>query len=470
METINTGSGFVKPGFESVRDKFYAAFESGRLHCAQLCVYVGNEVVVDLVNDTTAATNDNNNSPYDEDSLQVVFSSSKVFTAVAVALMVENGYLKYSDRIVDIWPEFGTGSGHDTKDKLTVADLMRHQAGLTRINTKFEIEDFFTENLTKNFVGKVLAEAQMDKAHLEEDGTVRRHYHYFTRGYFANEVCRRADPSGRTIGQILKDSFSNLGIDAHVGLKEGSDVWLRVRNLLVPSIKSIAGMVWNNKATVAKLFRQMVYSYPELVLLPRREAGKAHFQDYFGPLAGVFKPSVCPVTVRDDATKERVTLGPLTIDKFLNSHDYKRAEQPGANGIASARGLAKLAAFLANKGGLEGHGRLMTEATWDVMHDKEVTVPEEELGGFRTQFSQGGVNHFHNYFDDQPMEEKFKVGREGYIGWMGFGGSVCQYHTELKIGFGYAPLDFLYYDPANTTGACLQGGVVKCVKRMQQQS
>ena len=160
-------------------------------------------------------------------------------------------------------------------------------------------------------------------------------------------------------------------------------------------------------------------------------------------------------------------MGPLTLDKFFNSHDYKRAEQPGANGIASARGLAKLAAFMANKGKLEGSGRLMTEATWDVMHDKEVTVPEEELGGFRTQFSQGGVNHFHNYFDDQPMEEKFKGGREGYIGWMGFGGSVCQYHTELKIGFGYAPLDFLYYDPANTTGASLQGEVVKCVKQLQ---
>ena len=72
-------------------------------------------MVIDLVHDTTPGlpelgnkSEDNNNArAYDEDALQVVFSSSKVFTSVAMALMVEKGWLKYSDRVVDIWPEFG---------------------------------------------------------------------------------------------------------------------------------------------------------------------------------------------------------------------------------------------------------------------------------------------------------------------------------------------------------------------------
>ena len=78
-------------------------------------MYVGEELVIDLVHDTTPGlpelgnkSEDNNNArAYDEDALQVVFSSSKVFTSVAMALMVEKGWLKYSDRVVDIWPEFG---------------------------------------------------------------------------------------------------------------------------------------------------------------------------------------------------------------------------------------------------------------------------------------------------------------------------------------------------------------------------
>ena len=42
-------------------------------------------------------------------------------------------------------------------------------------------------------------------------------------------------------------------------------------------------------------------------------------------------------------------------------------------------------------------------------------------------FPQGGVNKF---------EESEKAGRDGYMGWMGFGGSVFQWHPELAIGGG----------------------------------
>ena len=32
-------------------------------------------------------------------------------------------------------------------------------------------------------------------------------------------------------------------------------------------------------------------------------------------------------------------------------------------------------------------------------------------------------------------------GREGYVGWSGYGGSVMQWNPTLKIGFGYVPFD-----------------------------
>ena len=54
-------------------------------------------------------------------------------------------------------------------------------------------------------------------------------------------------------------------------------------------------------------------------------------------------------------------------------------------------------------------------------------------------------------------------GREGFIGWMGFGGSVMQWHPELKIGFGYVPFDLNILDRKNVRGAELQRIVKECV-------
>ena len=41
---------------------------------------------------------------------------------------------------------------------------------------------------------------------------------------------------------------------------------------------------------------------------------------------------------------------------------------------------------------------------------------------------------------------------EGWIGWMGFGGSIFQWHPEEKISFGYVPFDFVLLDMANKSG------------------
>ena len=46
-------------------------------------------------------------------------------------------------------------------------------------------------------------------------------------------------------------------------------------------------------------------------------------------------------------------------------------------------------------------------------------------------------------------------GREGFIGQMGFGGSVIQWHPELEIGFGYLPSDLNILDRRNVRGALL---------------
>ena len=39
--------------------------------------------------------------------------------------------------------------------------------------------------------------------------------------------------------------------------------------------------------------------------------------------------------------------------------------------------------------------------------------------------------------------------RNGFIGWAGLGGSVFQWHPELKIGFAFVPTCLHWFDVAN---------------------
>ena len=82
--------GSVSPGFEAVRDAFEAMMRTGCDTRAQLCVYAGEERVVDLW--ATAA--DVDDEAFGPDSLVNVFSSTKSITAIVVAKMVDDGLLE----------------------------------------------------------------------------------------------------------------------------------------------------------------------------------------------------------------------------------------------------------------------------------------------------------------------------------------------------------------------------------------
>lgn len=62
---------------------------------------------------------------YTSDSLQCIYSSGKNVEAIAMAMFVSRGVVKYSDLVAKIWPEFGTNG----KEGIMVADVMRHGGG-----------------------------------------------------------------------------------------------------------------------------------------------------------------------------------------------------------------------------------------------------------------------------------------------------------------------------------------------------
>lgn len=114
---------------------------------------------------------------------------------------------------------------------------------------------------------------------------------------------------------------------------------------------------------------------------PRYERGLWSYSELL-PSRDTFKP-IAPVSVRRNG--KDIALGATSVDTVLNSPEMVGSEHPGFNGVASARALAKLAAWMAKKGqALDGGSTaLMSEQAWEQMHADAKLNADSEIGGFR---------------------------------------------------------------------------------------
>ncbi|MEM7019934.1 MAG: serine hydrolase domain-containing protein [Pseudomonadota bacterium] len=415
--------GTVAPGFESVKALYEHNMRTLKERNTQLCIYVGEEKVVDL---WASAIGDADFSP---DKLANIFSSGKSFEAIAMAALAGQGLLDYSAKITEYWPEFGAHG----KDTLTVADMMRHEAGLAAFDQSFEPEDLLVESIKLNKVGQVI-ENQAAKFR-KGDGN-KREYHAATRGWVVNEVFRRIEPQGRTIGQFLRDEISSrLDADVFIGVHESE---LDRRSAVAPlgfgfylresfKPKFLGRRVERN---IFQLIRRMLQIMP---LMRNRSRPKAP-----APVKGMQNIAI------------------------VNGPMLASGESPSFNANCSARGLAKVAAAMAN-GGRLANQEVLNETAWAALHE----APIEANMGFNTTFTQGGVATFPpSTSASGAMDKALNQGREGFFGWMGLGGSIFQWHPEYKIGFGYVPTSLNILDFLNERGKTYQAEVLNCVRKL----
>lgn len=71
----------------------------------------------------------NNKLPVDENTLFGIASNSKAFTAAALGMLVDEGKLKWDDKVIDYIPEFRMYDPYVT-DAFTIRDLLTHRSGL----------------------------------------------------------------------------------------------------------------------------------------------------------------------------------------------------------------------------------------------------------------------------------------------------------------------------------------------------
>ncbi len=197
--------GQVAPGFEAVR----AAFADNFVHRHELggacCVYHRGQKVVDLWGGLrNAATGE----PWEEDTMVLVYSTTKGLAAMTLALAHSRGWLDYDERIARYWPEFAQAG----KERITVRQLLAHQAGLFA----------FAEQADMNVVADPdrLAAVLAQQRPVWEPGT-RQAYHAISLGYYEGELLRRIDPQNRSLGQFFQDEIATpLGLDFYIRLPE----------------------------------------------------------------------------------------------------------------------------------------------------------------------------------------------------------------------------------------------------------
>ena len=64
---------------------------------------------------------------------------------------------RYEDKVSKHWPEFGQNG----KEEVTIADVLRHEAGLPTLSEKINIQDCWKENIGNNRVGGVIEREAM---------------------------------------------------------------------------------------------------------------------------------------------------------------------------------------------------------------------------------------------------------------------------------------------------------------------
>jgi CubicO group peptidase (beta-lactamase class C family) len=370
-------SGVVEPGFERVRDAFEANFADHGEVGASACVYVDGQCVVDL-----AGGERTDGTPYDESTLQLVFSSTKGATAACAHLLAQRGELDLHAPVATYWPEFAARG----KGDVPVSWLLSHKVGLPDTEARLSYEQMLDWD--------TVAAALADSAPLWEPGT-QHGYHAVTYGWLVGEVVRRV--SGRSLGEFFAEEVAGpLGLEFWIGLPD--EQVDRVSKLIpmappegLPMMAAEEGTGGGDGSAPKGLIEML-----DMLLGPGNLAGRA--------LAAP---------------------GGASADQDVwNDPRTWAAQIPAANGITNARGLARMYAGLV--GEVDGV-RLLDEATLNAAIEPQVEGPDAVLV-FPIPFALGFMRHS----DMSPM-----LGGRSF-GHYGAGGSVGLADPERRIAVGYA--------------------------------
>ena len=270
---------------------FDQLFPGRRFGGGALAVYLHGEPVVDV---WTGYADRRGTEYWTADTGAMVWSVTKGLASTVIHRLADRGLIDYDAPVAEYWPEFGANG----KAEITVRDAMRHRAGLSQLNGVSR-----AELLDHQAMESRLAAASVNKALHGKPA-----YHALTYGWLMSGLARAITGKGMRvlIREELAESLNTDGL--HLG-RPPADSPTRAAQILVP---------------------QSTFSNPVFNFVAPRIAAL----QYSGVFGSMYFPGM-----------KAVVQGDIPL---LDS------EIPAANGVTTARGLAKLYGAIANGGRIDG--------------------------------------------------------------------------------------------------------------------
>lgn len=372
--------GVVSRGFEPVRRQLETLLRKGPGGAA-VCVYHRGRCVVDL----WGGVKDESGAPWLRDTMCVSYSTTKGVITTALHVLADRGLLDYDAPVARYWPEFAQAG----KGAITVRDVLTHRAGL--FNIRDLIDDARRLLDWDHMVGALAAAAPSP---VPPGATA---YQALTYGFLVGELIRRI--SGKPVPAFVADELAApLGLD---GLYVG--------------------------APASELHRaaRLIGSPARRARGPRDEAAfhaaRRRRQRVFGAVERGLRLLGHPV----DFDRAAAALAPHGISTFdFSSDEALAACIPAANGLFTARSLARLYAMLAAGGTLDGVRVLSPET---VARATEVQADGyDQVVVFKMRWRLG----YHRVGTFRGVAPR----AYGHFGWGGSGAWADPEH-QLSLGF-----------------------------------
>ena len=308
-------------------------------------------------------------TPWRRDTLVNVFSVGKALAGLCVLMLVSRGQLELDEPVARRWPAFAAAG----KERITVAELLSHRAGLAAIERQLAPEALYewTE----------VTEALAAQRPWWPPGSAHG-YHVHTFGFLAGELVRRV--GGESIGAFLR---REIALPLQAQLSFGLAAGLRARR---------AEYVFDGS-------------------LSARHAGARSRSGQGARVAGA---------PRDEHLYERAYMNPpgATGIGTVNTPAWMDAELPSANLHADARGVARVyAALLGGERALLG-GEVLARACSEASAGEDLVLGRPSRFGLGFQLTQ----------PERPLGPNPRS-----FGHFGAGGSLGFADPDAGIAFAY---------------------------------
>jgi CubicO group peptidase (beta-lactamase class C family) len=289
--------GAADPHFACAVRSFASMFPGRRFGGGALAVYLDGEPVVDV---WTGWSDRRGRVPWTADTATMVFSATKGMASTVIHRLVDRGLIEYDAPVAQYWPAFGANG----KSNITVRQVMRHQAGLSALHGASK-DDLLNHKLME----ERLAAARPGYSF------GRSAYHALTYGWLLSGLARAV--TGKGMRELIRQELAEpLGIDGlHLG-RPPAGAPTRAAQIIMPQ-SAFQNPVFNAVA-------------PKIAAL-RLSGG-------FGSM---YFPGVKAVAQGDIPLMD--------------------GEIPAANGVVTARGLARMYGAIANGGRIDGSQFLSRE-------------------------------------------------------------------------------------------------------------